>query len=680
VITNKQVPVFEASFVSEEVGTGIVMSVPAHAPYDYLALRDLNKADIEMPQVVTLKGYGANPAKETVEKMSVKSQDDSNAEKATKELYTKEAHEGKMAVGKYKGELAIKAKEKIAQDLKTQNHAFNIKTIQNGPVFCRCGNKVIVNMLKDQWFIDYGIAQWKKDAKKCLDSMSTIPEETRGEFLYTIDWLMTRPTTRSSGLGTKFPFDETKMIEALSDSTIYMAYYTIAHLLDGFDESELDEEFFDAVLLGTGNRTQDQLKQGFNGLKGCALSNIDIQDVNGPQNQKVLSDTKLKTLRDSFLYWYPCDSRHSAGDLIRNHLTLYIFNHVAIFPEKLWPKQIVTNGFVTMDGYKMSKSMGNILPLRKAIKAYGADVVRFSVVSGADLSRDADFSTTVAQGMGGRLEYLDELIGAAAKTKTAKDLSRIDRWMLSRLNKRIMNATNLYEKVMVRHLALEIFYDVFNDLKWYEKRTEKTNLAPFFEKWILLIAPFMPHFAEEWWQRLGHTELVASAQFPVSEEAAIDEKIEKGEELIQQVHEDIEKISSLIGKKPESVFVYIAESWKRNLYNLVKEKKKFDLVMQSATQNTELKIPRPSVTSSRRDEDPVKTHMKQLTALTKQLMRNAHSLPDIVSTQDELSALKDAEPFLSKEFGCKVTVLPESEGKHEKAKNASPGKPAIVIE
>jgi hypothetical protein len=41
--------------------------------------------------------------------------------------------------------------------------------------------------------------------------------------------------------------------------------------------------------------TGNQLKQSFNGLKGCALSNIDIQDVNGPQNQKVLSDPELET-------------------------------------------------------------------------------------------------------------------------------------------------------------------------------------------------------------------------------------------------------------------------------------------------------------------------------------------------------------------------------------------------
>ena len=51
-------------------------------------------------------------------------------------------------------------------------------------------------------------------------------------------------------------------------------------------------------------------------------------------------------------------------DLVQNHLSFFVLNHVAIFEKKLWPKEIVVNGSVMMDGAKMSKSMGNIIPLR----------------------------------------------------------------------------------------------------------------------------------------------------------------------------------------------------------------------------------------------------------------------------------------------------------------------------
>ncbi len=628
-LTGEEVPVFPASFVSEEIGTGIVMSVPAHAPYDYLALRDLGKADMKMPQVVELKGYGPAPAKDEVEKLKVKSQDDPLAEQATENIYTKEAHEGVMAVGKYKGEKAIAAKEKIAQDLAREGSAFTIVTIANGPVYCRCGGHVVVNILKDQWFIDYGIPAWKAKAKQCLDGMRTVPDKARDEYLYTIDWLKTRPCTRAAGLGTRFPFDESKMIEALSDSTLYMAFYTIAHMLKEHDEKDMDEAFFDAVILGTGPKAQDP---------------------------------KLKKLRESFLYWYPCDSRHSAGDLIRNHLTLYIFNHVAILDTPLWPRQIVTNGFVLMDGMKMSKSMGNILPLRKAVKEYGADVIRFSVVSGADLASDTDFSRTVAEGTRSRLAFIGSLVEAAAKQKTARLHGRADKWLLSRLNRKINAAKALYESCQMRQLGLEIFYDVVSDLKWYEKRTESPNLHAFFMKWAMLISPFMPYHAEEYWHMLGGKGMAASGKFPEYDEKEVDAQVEMGEELVRAVHGDVEKIGQLLGKKPQKVGIYVASDWKHGLYHLVREHKLLPKVMQEAAKDALL---RP--------------HMKDVPKAAAQLVKNAHSLPDVLHEKEELAALRDALGFYKKEFGCEVAIEPEEKGAHPRAKNAMPGKPAIVM-
>jgi leucyl-tRNA synthetase len=69
-LTGGELPIFPASFVEPAHGTGVVMSVPAHAPYDYLALRDA-KLDgrIKLVQVLELEGFGDFPAKEIVEKM-----------------------------------------------------------------------------------------------------------------------------------------------------------------------------------------------------------------------------------------------------------------------------------------------------------------------------------------------------------------------------------------------------------------------------------------------------------------------------------------------------------------------------------------------------------------------------------------------------------------------------------
>ena len=56
-----------------------------------------------------------------------------------------------------------------------------------------------------------------------------------------MDWLGEWACSRSFGLGTRIPWDEQFVIESLSDSTIYMSFYTIAHLLQGgtMDGSEV---------------------------------------------------------------------------------------------------------------------------------------------------------------------------------------------------------------------------------------------------------------------------------------------------------------------------------------------------------------------------------------------------------------------------------------------------------
>jgi leucyl-tRNA synthetase len=73
--------------------------------------------------------------------------------------------------------------------------------------------------------------------------------------------------------------------------------------------------------------------------------------------------------------------RVSGKDLIRNHLTFYIFNHVAIFGDDTdkWPKGIRGNGHLLLNNEKMSKSTGNFLTLSGAVETYSADGMRLAL-------------------------------------------------------------------------------------------------------------------------------------------------------------------------------------------------------------------------------------------------------------------------------------------------------------
>ena len=68
---------------------------------------------------------------------------------------------------------------------------------------------------------------------RCLDAMEIPASETRNHFEQTLDWLRAWACSRLFGLGSRLPWDKRWLIESLSDSTIYMAYYTVAHILQG---------------------------------------------------------------------------------------------------------------------------------------------------------------------------------------------------------------------------------------------------------------------------------------------------------------------------------------------------------------------------------------------------------------------------------------------------------------
>jgi len=124
----------------------------------------------------------------------------------------------------YAGQSVESARQAIIKDLTDTGNLAKLYEILNKPITCRCGTRVVVHVVDNQWFINYGNPEWKKQAHLCLDQMVILPDERRNEFNYAIDWLRERACARKVGLGTPLPWDPEWIIEALSDSVIYMAY------------------------------------------------------------------------------------------------------------------------------------------------------------------------------------------------------------------------------------------------------------------------------------------------------------------------------------------------------------------------------------------------------------------------------------------------------------------------
>jgi len=683
--TNTKILILPADFVDPKNATGVVMSVPGHAPYDYVALENIKKTPSKLKEygitpkainavkpisLIQVPNYSEIPAADVIKKMQIQNQTDPKLEDATKEVYRHEFHNGKMKhnTGKYHGMTVAEAKDKVKQDLIAEGKATTMYELLNRPVLCRCGTECIVKILEDQWFIDYGKPEWKALARKNLEKMEILPEEMRSEYNYVIDWLHEKACARKSGMGTRLPWDKEWIIESLSDSTIYMAYYTIVrHIKEHKIKAEqLTEEVFDYIFLGKGNPATIA--------------------------KKAKLDTKiLEAMHNEFSYFYPLDSRHSAHELIPNHLTFMIFNHTAIFPENHWPRQIVTNGHVLMEGAKMSKSFGNIIPLREGLAKFGADPIRLSVLTTAELLQDADFSPSVAKSMRERLERLYKFVAEFTKKKrtkkTPKKLSPIDKWMLSRLQEHIRKATEAMNKLAVRKAIHTAIYELDQDFQWYQKRTAKQKensvkayvTGEVLDAQIRMLAPIAPHISEELWEMMGKRNFVSTSSWPTPDKTKVDIIAEENETLIMNVLEDTANIIKATGIKPKKICYYTAASWKWKAYSKALEESVSGKIQQRDLMKELMANP------------DLRTKAEKVAKFVNQILEEVNHMPEErkkkltqIGIINESQTLKEAKKFFKKELNAEIDIYDEESAElydpKGRAQLAKPYRPAIYIE
>jgi leucyl-tRNA synthetase len=669
--TEQEIPIFEAEFVEPGIGTGLVMSVPAHAPKDYQALMDLKSKNHELASkiepipIIVTEGYGKIPAKDVCEKLGVTDQIDSKLEEATEELYLKEFVNGKLneRCGDFVNEKVEFGRNKVKDWLKDKNQLESFPTLQNAPIRCRCGAVCVVKILNNQWFLNYGDEEWKKLARNCLDSMNILPNKIKTEFHDVINWLHERACARQQGLGTKLPWDKDWIVESLSDSVIYMAYYTLSRFVnDGTVQADnLTKEFFDYVFLDKGDL-------------GVVVSSSN------------LSKDIINTMKKEFQYFYPVDARHSGRDLVQNHLSFFVLNHAAIFEEKLWPKEIVVNGSVMMDGAKMSKSMGNIIPLRTAIRDHGADPIRLAIISSAELLQDADFNMESVSGIKSKLESLLEECSILKKGEVGESQVE-DRWILSKTQSKITDITEAVEKMRLREALHDILFTFESDLSWYQKRIqakERNNVSGILHQInsvrVAMLSPFAPHIAEEMWEKLGNTELVSKSSWPKYSSDKVDASIIQAEELLKSTIEDIANILKVTKINPQKIVIYVnSNNMKSKVYRKI-------LSMMVGGQNN------MGIVMKELIADPETTDAKKMPDYVQKVIKDLHSESESIKKMKlESESFNEKEFLLSelssigrKEFGVEIQVYSESDNDvydpKGKAKHARPYKPAILIE
>jgi leucyl-tRNA synthetase len=468
-----------------------------------------NWINLDVRPIINTPSYGNLCASFFVQKLKVASPKDVKQLDEVKELAYKEGfYQGTLCVGEFSGESVENAKPKVREKLLESGDAFMYAEPEK-KVISRSSNTCIVAWM-DQWYLDYGEESWKQTALGLVDEVQTWGQETKNGLQGVLNWLNQWACARSFGLGSKLPWDPRFLVESLSDSTIYMAYYTVAHFLhrDLFGKER-----------GQGNIESSQMTDEVWDYIFCR------RDLDATVNASGLSQNILKSMRREFEYFYALDMRSSGKDLISNHLTFFLYIHIALFPPGYWPKGIRTNGHLLLNGKKMSKSTGNFLTLKELVAKYGSDASRIAMADAGDGINDANLEENIADNnvlrLYGLREWCEEIVRDQNELRTARN-SFQDALFENDVNVLTREAVNQYAETNYKLALKAALYGLIGARDFYREacaaagiKMQKDSLLWYIEVQTLLLAVITPHWSEYIWQEVLNKEsTIHNERFP----------------------------------------------------------------------------------------------------------------------------------------------------------------------
>ncbi len=297
-------------------------------------------------------------------------------------------------------------------------------------------------------------------------------------------------------------------------------------------------------------------------------------------------------------YFYPTNVLVTGYDIIFFWVIRMVFSALEQ-TGKLPFKDVLLNGLVRDDqGRKMSKSLGNGIDPLDIIRDYGADALRFTLVTGNTPGNDMRFYTKRVEA---NRNFANKLWNATRFlmmnmtdeiTDSKFDLEKLhyeDKWILSKLQKVIKSITDKIEKYDIGLAADDIYGFIWSDFcDWYieivkpvlysDNAEEKTNtvkvLLYVLENILKLLHPFMPYITEEIWQALPNREaaLIVS-KWPEYKEDLVFEKEERATEYIENAIREIRNARSemnIENSKKSNTLVYTKDQEIKEIFEETK--------------------------------------------------------------------------------------------------------------
>ena len=316
---------------------------------------------------------------------------------------------------------------------------------------------------------------------------------------------------------------------------------------------------------------------------------------------------------------------------------------------------------------KMSKSYGNTVNPGEIIEKYGADAARFFILFGASPSSGLEWSE---EGVDYANKFIRNIFTLVTEppNNIRENLTIRDTLIQYYLNKIIKEFTDNMKKLAIRNAINNLIQFTSEFGKYKNEGIIKQIFEDCREKLILLLHPIAPHITEEVWEMIGRKGYVSLTSWPSYQKELLTQESDYKWKLMNNILDDINKIKIAMKKESlEKISIIIADKWKLKFYNkfmsLLEETKNQGEIMSILMEDSELKI-----------------HGKMISQNVGKILKNVGKYPKFtLSSKDEFHFFNEIKPVIEKKFHSEVEIKLEKDSNEQKATQALPSKPAIVI-
>ncbi len=281
---------------------------------------------------------------------------------------------------------------------------------------------------------------------------------------------------------------------------------------------------------------------------------------------------------DDFNKYWPADTHMVAKDIMRFHAIIWPAMLMAL--ELPLPKHLAVHGWITFNGQKMSKSLGNVVDPFVLGERYGADAIRYHILREMALGADSSFSNEIminrinsdlANGLGNLVSrtvaMIDKYFGGTLPTQ--REAGEFDDDLINTALSLKANVDSYIEKTQINNALAEIFKVVSRANKYIDETTpwvlgkdesKKARLASVLYNLLesiriatTLLSAFMPTTMPKVFLQIGATEFATYENADKWNVLPLDTTVARGEVLFPRIDVDkeIEELNAIIQKNVE---------------------------------------------------------------------------------------------------------------------------------